>query len=71
MIVLRCASWNNNAVGFPAGDLYDPGYRRLRYVRYAELCQARHKSAYADCLVMPREAVESLVGGVGMTVWSA
>src|SRR6187200_2913982 len=23
-------------------------------VRYADLCRARHKSAYADCRVMPR-----------------
>src|SRR5688572_33069552 len=23
-------------------------------IRYADLCRARHKSAYADCRVMPR-----------------
>jgi hypothetical protein len=23
----------------------DPDYRRLRYIRYADLCRARHKSA--------------------------
>jgi RNA-directed DNA polymerase len=40
-------------------------------VRYADLCRARHKSAYAACLVMPRGVVESLVSGVGMTGWSA
>ena len=29
----------------PIGNCDDPGYRRLRYVRYADLCRARHKSA--------------------------
>ena len=37
----------------PARDPDDPAYRRLRYVRYADLCRARHKSAYAGCRVMP------------------
>jgi hypothetical protein len=26
----------------PSSDPNDPGYRRLRYVRYADLCRARH-----------------------------
>ncbi|NIY69309.1 RNA-directed DNA polymerase [Streptomyces malaysiensis] len=29
----------------PSRDPYDPGYRRLRYVRYADLCRVRHRSA--------------------------
>src|SRR5690348_16567133 len=29
----------------PSVDPMDPGYRRLRYSRYADLCRARHKSA--------------------------
>ncbi len=29
----------------PSQDPRDPGYRRLRYARYADLCRARHKSA--------------------------
>ncbi len=29
----------------PNGDPKDPGYRRLRYLRYADLCRPRHKSA--------------------------
>ena len=29
----------------PSRDPNDPGYRRLRYVRYCDLCRARHKSA--------------------------
>ena len=37
----------------PVGDTHDPGYRRLRYSRYADLCRARHKSAYADFRIMP------------------
>jgi hypothetical protein len=30
----------------PSVDPQDPGFRRLRYIRYADLCRARHKSAY-------------------------
>ena len=37
----------------PRGDPMDPGYRRLFYVRYADLCRGRHKSAYADRRIMP------------------
>jgi hypothetical protein len=37
----------------PTGDPCDPGYRRLRYVRYADLCGHPHKSAYAEFRVMP------------------
>ena len=37
----------------PSQDPADPGYRRLRYIRYADLCRARHKSAYADFRIMP------------------
>src|SRR5271157_4919966 len=29
----------------PYGDPMDPGYRRLKYIRYADLCRGRHKSA--------------------------
>jgi group II intron reverse transcriptase/maturase len=39
--------------GMPSGDPRDPGFRRLHYARYADLCRARHKSAYAEALVMP------------------
>ena len=38
----------------PSVDVHDPDYRRLRYIRYADLCRARHKSTYADSRVMPR-----------------
>jgi RNA-directed DNA polymerase len=30
----------------------------VRFERFADLCRARHKSAYADCLVMPRRGLE-------------
>jgi hypothetical protein len=43
-------------------DPQDPGYRRLRYVRYADLCRARHKSAYAEVRVMPICRADALVG---------
>jgi hypothetical protein len=37
----------------PSHDPHDPGYRRLRYVRYADLCGDPHRSAYAERRVMP------------------
>jgi hypothetical protein len=47
----------------PSQDPSDPDYRRLRYVRYADLCRARHKSAYAEGRVMPRSSEDALVNG--------
>ncbi|HEV7827859.1 MAG TPA: hypothetical protein VGP04_03225, partial [Pseudonocardiaceae bacterium] len=44
-------------------DPHDPDYRRLRYVRYADLCRVRHKSAYAARRVMSSAVVEVLVSG--------
>jgi hypothetical protein len=37
----------------PAVDVNDPEFIRVKYIRYADLCRRRHKSAYADCRVMP------------------
>jgi len=47
----------------PHGDPMDPGYRRLKYIRYADLCRPRHKSAYAEVRVMPTRLQEGLPGG--------
>jgi retron-type reverse transcriptase len=47
----------------PSADPVDPGYRRLRYVRYADLCRARHKSAYAEVRIMPMRSAGVLVSG--------
>jgi group II intron reverse transcriptase/maturase len=55
----------------PSKDLRDPHYRRLRYVRYADLCRCRHKSAYADHRIMPSVVVKVLVSGVRAAGWSA
>jgi group II intron reverse transcriptase/maturase len=55
----------------PSGDPHDPGYRRLRYTRYADLCRTRHKSAYAEHRVMPTVVVSVLVSGVDGVVRSA
>jgi len=41
------------ARAIPSGDPKDPGYRRLYYCRYADLCRVRHKSAYAEFRIMP------------------
>jgi hypothetical protein len=51
------------ARGMPTRDPHDPGYRRLRYTRYADLCRARHKSAYAEVRVMPRWLADRLASG--------
>ena len=55
----------------PAGDPRDPRYRRLRYVRYADLCRARHKSAYAEARVMPTRLPDALVRTVDGLLMSA
>jgi group II intron reverse transcriptase/maturase len=47
----------------PSTDPMDPGYRRLRYIRYADLCRRRHKSAYAEARVMPTGLWKGLPGG--------
>jgi RNA-directed DNA polymerase len=53
-----------------AGVRYWEGGSTLRVVpgspvlvRYADLCRVRHKSAYAESLVMPTELLEGLPGG--------
>ena len=51
--------------GAPTRDPRDPDYRRLRYIRYADLCRARHKSAYAEDRIMPTLVPGALVGVVG------
>jgi len=47
----------------PSGDPVDPGYRKLSYIRYADLCRPRHKSAYAEARVMPTGLRKALPGG--------
>jgi hypothetical protein len=47
----------------PSVNPMDPGYRRLRYTRYADLCRPRHKSAYAESRIMPTELLGGLSGG--------
>jgi len=37
----------------PSRDPVDPGYRRLKYSRYADLSGRPDKSAYADSRIMP------------------
>ena len=52
----------------PTQDPNDPGYRRLHYVRYADLSRCRHKSAYAEDRIMRRfsqKAGEEAVTGLG------
>ena len=48
----------------PSQDPGDCGYRRLRYVRYCDLCRYRHKSHYADLQIMPMSALNALVVAV-------
>jgi hypothetical protein len=39
------------------------GLGNWRICRYADLCRARHKSAYAEVRVMPTGLLEGLPGG--------
>jgi group II intron reverse transcriptase/maturase len=57
--------------GVPRGDPGDPGYRRLRYIRYADLCRRRHKSAYAEVRVMPTKLLEGLPDRQAVVVGAA
>jgi hypothetical protein len=41
------------------------GLPNWRYVRYADLCRARHKSAYAEHRIMPSRPGDCLVRAVG------
>ncbi len=47
------------------------GQANYRLVRYADLCCAPHKSAYAVCRVMPRTARVALSGSGVPVCWSA
>ena len=47
----------------PSSDPMDPGYRRLRYLRYADLSGRPDKSAYADSRIMPICAWKLVVQG--------
>jgi RNA-directed DNA polymerase len=50
-----------------AGARYDKNCHAIpgtpTVVTYADLCRARHKSAYAESRVMPTELLEGLPGG--------
>jgi hypothetical protein len=43
------------------------GLESWRLVQYADLCRARHKSAYADSRIMPRRAGSALFKGIAVT----
>jgi len=57
------------AAGGPATPEWERRKRRrrgqanYRLVRYADLCRARHKSAYAESRVMPTSSADGLVSG--------
>ena len=64
----------------PGGPMSTPGkrhYRRSkgaptwRIIRYADLCRARHKSAYAEARIMPTWLRDSLVRAVTVALLSA
>jgi hypothetical protein len=55
----------------PSGNPADPGYRRLLYVRYADLCRRRHKSAYAEPRIMPTGLLDGPPGGRGVVLSAA
>jgi hypothetical protein len=43
----------------------------VTFERYADLCRARHKSAYAESRVMPTRPADGLVGAVDGFLMSA
>jgi hypothetical protein len=47
------------------------GLANYRLVRYADLCRARHKSAYVDRRIMPREGRGPLLMLGDLAGWSA
>jgi hypothetical protein len=47
------------------------GLPTWRIVRYADLCRARHKSAYAEARIMPTRLAGGLVSGAAAGSWSA
>jgi RNA-directed DNA polymerase len=47
------------------------GKANYKFIRYADLCRARHKSAYAEALVMPTPMSDALVRAVGGFLLSA
>jgi RNA-directed DNA polymerase len=65
------------AAGGPATPEWERRKRRrrgqanYRLVRYADLCRARHKSAYAESRVMPTSSADGLVRVVCCFLMSA
>jgi RNA-directed DNA polymerase len=47
------------------------GLGTWRFVRYADLCRVRHKSAYAEGRIMPAMMSDALVRAVGGVLVSA
>jgi len=47
------------------------GLPNYRLMRYADLCRARHKSAYAEHRIMPTRLTDALVRGGLAVFWSA
>jgi hypothetical protein len=47
------------------------GLPTWRFVRYADLCRVRHKSAYAEGRIMPAMMSDALVRAVGGVLVSA
>jgi RNA-directed DNA polymerase len=43
----------------------------VEFERYADLCRARHKSAYAEHRIMPTRLPDALVRGGLAVFWSA
>jgi len=47
------------------------GHGNWKIIRYADLCRARHKSAYAEVRIMPTIMPDALVRAVGGVLMSA
>src|SRR5690348_18342042 len=76
--VMADGIWQATAEGTPQGSPLSPilpdvmlddldrelWERGHRFVRYADLCRARHKSAYAEARIMPMRSAGVLVSGL-------
>jgi RNA-directed DNA polymerase len=55
-----CAKWDAHGTGGRRAAHRARGGATYRIVRYADLCRARHKSAYAEARVMPTPVSDAL-----------
>jgi retron-type reverse transcriptase len=63
--------WAASGTSYQRFKARSDGAATYRIVRYADLCRARHKSAYAEHRIMPTRLPDALVSGGLAGFWSA